>query len=46
MTLDDFDRIVVETQDGELIAVIDFSIEDEPIKVADGYQVRMRPKND
>lgn len=42
---EDIERIIVETKEGEEIAIIinDDGI-DEPIIVADGYTVRIKPK--
>ena len=42
---EDIERIIVETEEGEEIATIinDDKI-DEPIIVADGYTVRIKPK--
>lgn len=42
---EDIERIIVETEGGEEIAIIINDDEiDEPIIVADGYTVRMKPK--
>ena len=43
--LEDIERIIVETEEGEEIATIINDDEiDEAIIVADGYTVRIRPK--
>ena len=45
MILEEIERIIVETEEGEEIATIinDDKI-DEPIIIADGYTVRIKPK--
>lgn len=45
MMLEDIERIIVETKEGEKIATIINDDEmDDPIIVADGYTVRIKPK--
>ena len=45
MILEEIERIIVETEEGEEIATLINDDEiDEPIIVADGYTVRIKPK--
>ena len=45
MMFEDIERIIVETEEGEEIAtIINDDKMDEPIIVADGYIVRIKPK--
>ena len=45
MILEEIERIIVETKEGEKIATIINNDEmDEPIIVADDYTVRIKPK--